>query len=375
MKKNEILASRYVTLTITEACNLDCVYCYENHKSKNKMVLETAKQIIRTEALSTNGETLIEFDFFGGEPFLNFEFIKEVDNYIKNELDVPIFYRFFATTNGTLIHGEIQEWLKARKEYFYIGLSYDGTPSMQDMNRSNSSKQIDLSFFCENYPDQDVKMTISQQSLESLADGVIYLQEKGFLVSCNLAYGIDWSNKNSQKILERELHKLMNYYFEHPEVIPCSMLNDTLTNVAYAFREKKMLRYCGAGIGTWAYDLDGEKYPCTAFLPVSIGRGKAKQAQNIAFHKDEIPKDCVERKCRSCVIQSVCPTCYGANYAATGDIYKHDENYCELTKIIVKARSYFQAKRWELGQLDIPEDEVLPLLESIQLIQNELHLN
>lgn len=375
MQKNEILASRYVTLTITEACNLDCVYCYENHKSKNKMALETAKEIIRNEALSTNGDSLIEFDFFGGEPFLNFEFIKQIDNYIKNELDVPIYYRLFATTNGTLIHGEIQEWLKARKEYFYVGLSYDGTPNMQDLNRSNSSEQVDLSFFRENYPDQDIKMTISQKSLETLADGVIYLHEKGFLVSCNLAYGIDWSNKGIRETLERELHKLMNYYFEHPEVTPCSMLNGNLSNVANAFKEKKMLRYCGAGIGTWAYDIDGEKYPCTAFLPVSIGGQKAKASQNIMFHNNHIPKECVETKCHSCVIQSVCPTCYGANYAATGDIYKHDENYCELTKIIVKARSYFQARRWELGQLDIPETEVPATLESIQLIQNELHID
>ena len=373
--KNEIPASRYVTLTITESCNLNCTYCYENHKSKNKMTLETAKKIIRNEALATKGESLIEFDFFGGEPFLNFELIKQIDDYIKNELDIPIYYRLFATTNGTLVHGEIQEWLLDRKSYFYVGLSYDGTPNMQDTNRSNSSKYIDLKFFCDNYPDQDIKMTISQESLHTLADGVIYLHEKGFLVSCNLAYGIDWSDTSNRKVLERELHKLMNYYFEHPEVTPCSMLDGTLTNVANSFMKQKMIRYCGAGIGTWAYHIDGEKYPCTSFLPVSIGADNAKTSQKIVFYNSDIPIECVEEKCRSCVIQSVCPTCYGANYAATGNIYKHDENYCALTKIIIKARSYFQAMRWELGQLNVSEEELPALIKSIQLIQEKLNLD
>lgn len=374
MLKNIITASRYVTLTITEACNLNCVYCYENHKSKKVMTLETAKNIIRTEALAANENCMIEFDLFGGEPFLYFELIKQIDEFISNELDVPMNYRLFVTTNGTLVHREIQDWLKERKDYFYVGLSYDGTPYMQDINRSNSSNMVDLEFFKNTYPDQDVKMTISQESLKTLADGVIFLHEKGFQVSCNLAYGIDWSDSANKRILEQELYKLMQYYFEHPNIVPCSMLNDSLTNVANAFNEKKMIRYCGAGIGTEAYHSDGEKYPCTLFLPISIGEEMAKQAQKIVFFNDEIPNEYVEEKCRSCVIQSVCPTCYGANYAATGNIYKHEDNYCELTKIIVKARSYFQAKQWELGQLNVTDEEIPALLQSIQLIQDKLHI-
>lgn len=375
MPNNKINAARYVTLTITEACNLNCVYCYENHKSKKHMSLETAKKIIRSEALMANNIHMIEFDLFGGEPFLQFELIKQIDEYILNELDVPMQFRLFATTNGTLIHKDIQKWLKDRKNYFYVGLSYDGTHHMQDINRSNSSMLVDLDFFRDTYPDQDIKMTISQESLNSLADGVIFLHEKGFQVSCNLAYGIDWSDKSHRTILENELYKLMRFYFDHPNIIPCSMLNDSLVNVVNAFNQKKLIRYCGAGIGTEAYHSDGEKYPCTLFLPISIGQERSKASQAIKFYNDEIPIECVEEKCRSCVIQSVCPTCYGANYAATGDIYKHDDNYCELTKIIVKARSYFQAKRWELGQLNISDEELPSLLQSIQLIQENLNLD
>jgi hypothetical protein len=53
-------------------------------------------------------------------------------------------------------------------------------------------------------------------------------------------------------------------------------------------------------------------------------------------------------------------------------MYKHDENYCELTKIILKARSYFKAKQWEAGQLKLEPLEEQALLRSIKIIQEKL---
>lgn len=67
-----------VTLTITEACNLNCIYCYENHKSKRKMNFEIAKRILDYELTADDGSKKVTIDFFGGEPFLHFELIQEV---------------------------------------------------------------------------------------------------------------------------------------------------------------------------------------------------------------------------------------------------------------------------------------------------------
>ena len=80
----------------------------------------------------------------------------------------------------------------------------------------------------------------------------------------------------------------------------------------------------------------------------------------------------MEEKCVKCIAQSICPTCYGANYAATGNMYRHDDNYCELTKIIIRARSYFKAMQWQNGQLKVAEEEIPHLLNSIKLIQENL---
>lgn len=176
-----------VTLTLTQACNLSCTYCYEHHKSNRRMSVETAKSIVDYELKNFADFEGIEFDLFGGEPFLAFDLVREITDYICSKKgDIPC--TVFATTNGTLVHGEVQDWLREHVGCFICGLSLDGTRDMHNVNRSNSYDDIDLDFFLEMYPEQDVKMTVSRETLPHLAEGVIELHQKGFAVSCNLAY-------------------------------------------------------------------------------------------------------------------------------------------------------------------------------------------
>ena len=361
--------TKSVTITLTQACNLSCTYCYENHKSNRNIPLDTAIQIIEREfADAAERYDAIEIDLFGGEPFLAFDLIKQLVKYVcDRSYQIP--YTFFASTNGTLVHGEIQDWLVAHP-CFVCGLSLDGTRDMHNLNRCNSFDDIDLDFFLRHYPKQDIKMTISKETLPTLADGVIFLHELGFVVSCNLAYGIDWSDNENCSILERELHKLIDFYLEHPDVEPCSMLNMGITNVAT--RGEKYIRVCGSGVDMAAYEADGQKYPCQFFMPLSVGADKAKTAQSLTFYDEEIPAELIDPNCKECVAQPICRTCYGANYAATGNIYLHDSSMCELTKIEIKARSYFKAKQWERGQLQMDKGEEQALLKSILLIQEKL---
>lgn len=363
---------KQITLVLTEQCNLNCIYCYENHKSAKAMDFLTAKSILDKELTNEADYEEITIDLFGGEPFLQFDLIKKIDEYIMSRKhNTKIF--IFLTTNGTCIHGEIKDWLRERKDYVICGLSYDGTDMVQDMNRSNSSCLIDLDFFRQVYPQQGLKATISAESLPYLYDSMRYLHNKGFRVSCNLAYNINWSNPTLSSILERELNKLIEYYISNPHIEPCTILNQEIDGLALVDFENPIRKsYCGAGVNMKAYDLNGEVYPCQFFLPLSIGNEKALASKNLNFYHDKIPEELIEEKCRKCVVQPLCPNCFGANYASTGDMFKHDDNYCKLTKIIIKARSFFKAKQWELGQLNLSEDEEILLLKSIEIIQNTL---
>ena len=243
---------------------------------------------------------------------------------------------------------------------------------MHNLNRSNSYDDIDLDFFLELYPEQDVKMTISKETLPNLAAGVIDMHNKGFLVSCNLAYGIDWSDPTNTAVLECELNKLIAFYLEHPDIEPCSMLNMGISSIGAS--ELEAVRFCGAGLSMHSYDVDGKAYPCQFFMPLSVGPEKAAAASNIQFPENIIPENCLDEKCRVCILRSICPNCFGANYAATGNIYQRDNDMCRLTKITMKARSFFRAKQWESGQLHLTPTEEQLLLRAIIRIQEELEV-
>jgi radical SAM protein with 4Fe4S-binding SPASM domain len=267
------------------------------------------------------------------------------------------------------VHDEIQDWLIDNVDCFTCILSYDGNANMQNINRSSSAGMIDLDFFLKYYGCEDIKMTVSPNTLPMLAEGVISLHKKGFGVSCNLAYGVDWTDKALSSVLETELQKLIDYYITNPNVSPCSMLNMGIETVAYG--NDKLFRFCGCGIEMAAYDVDGKVYPCHLFMPLAAG-SKAANASELFFYSEEIPLKHIEEKCRDCVIKTICPTCYGSSYIAYGDIYKRDEAYCTLIKIIVKARSFLKGRQWELGQLKLSHDDEQMLLRSILIIQDNL---
>ena len=68
-------------LIITHACNLNCSYCYEPHKSNKRMDATLAKNIILSEiALVQSSEKFerLEIHFMGGEPFMNFPLVKDI---------------------------------------------------------------------------------------------------------------------------------------------------------------------------------------------------------------------------------------------------------------------------------------------------------
>ena len=98
---------KIITLTLTQFCNLRCPYCFEANKSHNKMDIDTIKKIL-DEALNDERFNEYEIDFFGGEPFLEFELMKETMKYVYDTYPNKLML-FTATTNGTLVHGEIQE--------------------------------------------------------------------------------------------------------------------------------------------------------------------------------------------------------------------------------------------------------------------------
>ena len=358
---------KFVTLILTESCNLACTYCYEHYKTKNTMPLEVAKKIIDDEMTKQDFSELVCFDFFGGEPFLEFEKIKTLVEYIKNKkFDKP--WELFVGTNGTLVHHEIQDWLIENLGVVNCGLSLDGTKFMHDINRSNSFDMIDLDFFLKTYPNIIIKMTVSIQTLPHIAEGVKFLHQRGFKsITCNLAYGIDWSEPNNKETLEKQLNELIEFYLENPSLKPCSMLNFPIESVCLT-QQNTTQKFCGAGTQMHTYDVKGDMYPCHFFTPFSAGE-KSADAKNIKF-SNTFPRCVLDKKCQNCIAVDICPTCYGSNFLSSGNIFSKTEDFCNLTKIMIRATALLKAKKWEKGLLKLSPPEEKQLLESIIILEN-----
>ena len=84
---------------LTDSCNLNCTYCYENKKIKN-ISFESIKAICDYE-INQNSK-YVNIVFYGGEPLLQKNLITQTIDYIKSKKSKTIFY-FGITTNGTLI--------------------------------------------------------------------------------------------------------------------------------------------------------------------------------------------------------------------------------------------------------------------------------
>ena len=317
----------FLSIILTEKCNLKCSYCYENNKSSRTINANIAKQII-SDYLNNEKYDEVEIDLFGGEPFLEFEKIKEICEWTwsqkwKNK------YLFFTTTNGTLVHGEIKDWLRKNKDYFWVSVSLDGCKESHDINRCNSFDDIDIGFFFECWPLQTVKMTISKNSISNLANNVIILHSFGYKIAgTNFAEGIDWENAKYQSILFEQMEKLCIYYLDNPNIEPVSLINMPLERCEI---EKHKKKDCGCGSTMATYGVDGVKYPCTFFTPMTFSKKQLDSLKKIDWNNEDVFTDeyCYEK----CYLFPVCNTCYGANLLQSGTLNIKDKSKCELVKI------------------------------------------
>lgn len=323
------------------------------------MPAQTAVTALKKHILNAEDYDQIEVDLFGGEPFLAFHTIQSIEAWIASEkFTKPIVV--FIDTNGTLVHGEIQEWLMHNKR-FIVGLSLDGTPSTHNHNRSGSYEQIDTDFFIKHYPNQAVRATIYDDTVTHLADDIIYLHELGYKVTASFALGTKWTTDCIQNVLSKELRLLIDYYLSKPDVEPCSLFK---TNLARLFDESKT-KWCGMYTDMVAIDVEGNEYPCQSFQPNTTG---AKyDATEINF---EVITDWSDPECRTCLIEKICPTCYGINYYQSGSLLCRDKSMCSIRKSIALANSYFMAKRIESGSLKLPVQELLQNIRAIQALQD-----
>ena len=334
---------RTCMLMVTHACNLNCSYCYEPHKKNAYMDTDLAKEIILREArfVESNDQfDELEIDFMGGEPLMNFPLIKEIVEWLEDgAIAVP--WVCFASTNGTLLTNEIKDWLRAHKKTINLGASYDGNSQMQSTNRGTDKYNIDLEFFRESWSNQPLHMTISKETLPTLAEGVLDIQEKGYNVEASLAQGVDWTIDDAVMYRE-QLSILKDAYLKNTALVPFDRLIRFVDVFDLPATEKIQAKWCGTGKYMATYDIDGKKYGCHMFTPLVLGRDRALLSDSVEW---DLPESNVDDYCKSCVLRSFCPTCPGFNYKYRGNLADRDKRWCPMILAEALTACEFQVER------------------------------
>lgn len=327
----------YLVFILTDKCNLKCSYCYEHIRVggvANKEQIKNTINLYLNNPLP-DGCDECEITFFGGEPFICSDIIQDVCEWTWKQ-SWRNRYLFYANTNGTLLTPQLKDWLYINREKIWLGLSLDGKPETQNRNRCNSYDNIDLSFFLSTWPQQSVKMTIDPRHPLTFAEDIIHLHELGFRISgTDFAEGIpiDWEKLKADII--KEMDKLLEYY-SSTDIVPAPIMDMWIDDCA-AIREPIDKKWCGCGTTMAAYGVDGVRYPCTYFSPLTFSKKKLEQISRINFNTLLLSPDC---DCKDCYIRPLCLTCYGANFEMNGSPSIRDKSKC----LFMKLRALYSAK-------------------------------
>ena len=125
-------------LHIAHTCNLNCSYCFASqgkyHGERAVMSFEVGKRALDFLIENSGTRHNLEVDFFGGEPLMNFQVVKDLVAYARSiEKEKGKNFRFTLTTNGVLVDDDVIEW--ANRECANVVLSLDGRKEVHDRFR------------------------------------------------------------------------------------------------------------------------------------------------------------------------------------------------------------------------------------------------
>lgn len=322
-----------LTLLVNERCNLRCAYC-NCDTSTHPIVMSIRQAIDEIEAIRHRHQhlDLLKILLMGGEPMMEYEFIQELVAYTRTITDFPI--QIKAVTNGVLVDKSKQTWLTANRDILQLSLSIDGNKESHNRNRCNSFDRIDLHFFAETYPQTAVSCTISPNTLDDLAENIIFLHSQGFNVKAVLADGVDWPI-NSDTILYEQLSKLTDYYIEHAEQRPFNMLSNAL----WLIKREYSIDRCRPYQTMHCIDAKGKSYACHRCSDYwNQGTWKIP-ADQLSLKEDLYLKE----ECRSCVYQKFCNSC-PASVAANRMHSEAVESICRNNKAMYIANAEMALK-------------------------------
>ena len=355
---------------VSHLCNMTCTYCFagkgEYGGSGELMPPETGKRAIDFLLENSEGRRNLDIDFFGGEPLLNWDVVKEIVLYANSkQRQVSKNFRFTLTTNGLGINDDVIEF--TNKYMHNIVLSLDGRAETNDFHRklpNGKSSYAEVLPKIKQLVDSRrgkgyyIRGTYTKENLDFTSD-IFHLADLGFE---ELSLEPVVAKKEEPYALQKnDLPKILEQY----EILCNEMIRRKSLGKGFNFYHYNLdlnkgpcvhKRIAGCGVGTeyLAVSPDGSLYPCHQFVgdetfkmgDVWSGVDNKKQKFGIAFSSANIY---TRPECKGCWARLYCSGGCAANaYNDTGSIFGVYELGCEMFKkriecaIVLKAAGLIQ---------------------------------
>jgi len=351
-------------LHIAHDCNLACKYCFaeegEYHGDRSMMSLEVGKKSIDYLVANSKNRKNLEVDFFGGEPLMNFEVVKDIVYYAKSlEEEHKKNFRFTITTNGVLLDEAKMDFIN---EHMYnVVLSCDGRPDVHDFMRpaSNSKGSYDLVMpkfkkMIEKRHGKSyyIRGTFTRHNLDFSKD-VLHMADEGFdqisvepvVAPLDTDYAIQ---PEDIKGLMAEYETLANIMIERKKEGKDFNFFHFMIDLSGGPCVSKRLTGCGAGFEYLAVTPFGDLYPCHQFVGMEEFKMGTVDSGVVSVDMQQEFKGCnvyTKKECRECWARFYCSGgCQANAFNFNGSIQSVYSMGCDLERKRVECAIYLKAK-------------------------------
>ena len=339
-------------LHIAHDCNLACKYCFaeegEYHGRRALMTYEVGKKALDFLIANSGTRRNLEVDFFGGEPLMNWQVVKDLVAYGREQEKLhDKHFRFTVTTNGVLLNDDIQEFIN--KEMDNVVISLDGRKEVNDRMRPfrNGKGSYDLIVpkfqklaDSRNQERYYIRGTFTRNNLD-FSEDVKHFAELGFKqMSIEPVVG---DESDPYAIREEDLPQIFDEYDKLARYIIEKDKKGEGFNFFHFMIDLeggpclyKRLSGCGSGTEYLAVTPWGDFYPCHQFVgDEDFLMGNVNEGITRPEIADEF-RCCnvyTKEKCKKCFARFYCSGgCAANSYKFHGNILDAYDIGCELQK-------------------------------------------
>ncbi len=338
-------------LHVAHDCNLRCAYCFASTGDfggyRKLMSLDTAKKAIDLLISLSGTRHNLEVDFFGGEPLMNFDVVKDTVSYARSlEKKHNKNFRFTITSNGLLLNDDNIDYIN--KEMSNVVLSLDGRPDVNDAMRPTVSQtgsyevivpKIQKLVQKRNGKEYYVRGTYTRNNLDFQKD-IEHLYELGFeQISVEPVVGPETDAYSIRacdfEAIAQSYKLLLQKMIANLPQIPFQFFHFLLDldNGPCAI---KRIKGCGCGNEYLAVTPEGDLYPCHQFVGQDEFKMGSVEHGITAIHlQEQFAKAHLLNKeeCQNCWAKFHCSGgCNANNFSFNHDILSPHTLSCELEK-------------------------------------------